>query len=76
MATITENVDITNLNGVGYLFGYPISHSMSPLLHQTVYDTMRLRRAQIPFPSSDISQFLPLLQDPKFFGKWKDNTLN
>lgn len=69
MATVNPIPDVAELNGVGYLFGYPIAHSMSPLLHQTVYKTLQLRRAQIPFPSSDVSQFLPLLRDPKFFGE-------
>jgi len=27
----------SHLDGVNYLFGHPISHSLSPLLHQTVY---------------------------------------
>jgi len=60
---------IEHLDRHGYLFGYPIAHSLSPLFHQTVYDHLGLRWSQLPLESTDISQFLRLLQDPKLYGK-------
>ena len=57
-----------HLDRVNYLFGYPIAHSLSPLLHQTVYDNLGLRWGQIPLESRDMDHFLTLVQDPKFFG--------
>lgn len=47
---------------------YPIAHSMSPLLHQTVYNGLGLNWAQLPLESTDMSLFLKLIQDPKFYG--------
>ncbi|KAF1999579.1 Aminoacid dehydrogenase-like protein [Amniculicola lignicola CBS 123094] len=52
----------------GYLFGHPIAHSMSPLLHQTVYDGLGLKWSQFPLDSMDMDLFLRLRQDPNFYG--------
>lgn len=53
----------------GYLFGHPIAHSMSPLLHQTVYDGLGLKWSQFPLDSLDMDLFLRLREDPRFYGK-------
>ncbi|KAI2479875.1 Quinate dehydrogenase [Pyrenophora tritici-repentis] len=52
----------------GYLFGHPITHSMSPLLHATVYASLSLPWAQHPLESLDIPLFLRLIRDPRFYG--------
>ena len=52
----------------GYLFGSPIAHSLSPLLHQTVYDGLGLNWTQFPLDSLDMPLFLKLRQHPKFYG--------
>lgn len=52
----------------GYLFGHPIAHSMSPLLHQTVYDDLGLKWSQVPLDSTDMADFLERIKDPKFYG--------
>ena len=52
----------------GYLFGHPIAHSMSPLLHQTVYDNLGLNWSQIPLDSTDMKLFLDLIKHPQFYG--------
>ncbi|CAA9965010.1 Quinate dehydrogenase [Pyrenophora teres f. maculata] len=52
----------------GYLFGHPITHSMSPLLHATVYASLGLPWAQHPLESLDIPLFLRLIQHPQFYG--------
>ncbi|KAK4997291.1 hypothetical protein LTR66_003266 [Elasticomyces elasticus] len=57
-----------HLDGVGYLFGYPIAHSLSPLFHRTIYDALGLNWTQFPLPSTDMSHFLRLMQDPRCFG--------
>lgn len=56
------------LDRVGYLFGHPINHSMSPLLHQVIYKDLNLRWAQLPLDSTDMNLFLGLMKDPKFYG--------
>lgn len=53
----------------GYLFGQKITHSLSPLLHQVVYDDLGLNWVQSRFDSADLSQFLQLAQDASFYGK-------
>ncbi|KAI7504704.1 shikimate/quinate 5-dehydrogenase [Hortaea werneckii] len=59
---------IEHLDRHGYLFGYPIAHSLSPIFHQTIYDNLGLRWSQLPLPSTDIQHFMQLLQHPKCFG--------
>ncbi|KAF1959622.1 hypothetical protein CC80DRAFT_590827 [Byssothecium circinans] len=59
---------IAKLDKHGYLFGHGISHSMSPLLHKTIYESLGLNWAQIPLDSTDMSLFLKLREDPKFYG--------
>jgi len=60
--------DSSHLERVNYLFGHPIAHSLSPLLHQTVYDNLNLKWSQLPLDSTDIPNFLRLTKDPKFYG--------
>ncbi len=60
--------ETSHLEGVNYLFGHPIAHSLSPLLHQTVYDNLKLKWSQIPLDSTDVPNFLRLTKDPKFYG--------
>ncbi|KAI8942405.1 Quinate dehydrogenase [Plenodomus lindquistii] len=68
MSTTTIVPDITQTERHGYLFGHPISHSMSPLLHQTVYDNLGLNWAQYPLDSTDMDLFLRLIRNPQFYG--------
>lgn len=60
---------VDHLDRHGYLFGYPIAHSLSPLLHQTIYNGLGLRWGQLLLPSTDMSQFLRLLRDERLYGK-------
>ena len=57
-----------NLDRVSYLFGHPISHSLSPLFHKTIYDFLSLNWAQLFHESLSIPSFMDLTRDPKFFG--------
>jgi quinate dehydrogenase len=69
MSTETVIPDTSHVERHGYLFGHPIAHSMSPLMHQTVYDGLGLNWSQYPLDSLDIDLFLRLREDPKFFGE-------
>ncbi|RDW77203.1 hypothetical protein BP6252_05256 [Coleophoma cylindrospora] len=57
-----------HLDKVGYLFGFPIAHSLSPLLHGTIYDSLSLNYEQHLFETSSLSACLPLMHSPKFYG--------
>ena len=63
--------DSSHLERHGYLFGHPIAHSMSPLLHQTVYDELGLKWSQLPLESTDMSLFLKLIRDPSCYGTYQ-----
>lgn len=41
---------------------------MSPLMHKTIFDTRGWNWQQMFLPSTDISHFLKLTEDEKFFG--------
>jgi quinate dehydrogenase len=41
----------SNLDGVAYLYGHPLLNSLSPPLHQTVYNALGLNWTQIPLSS-------------------------
>jgi len=68
MSTTTILPKITQTERHGYLFGHPIAHSMSPLLHQTVYDNLGLDWAQYPLDSTNMELFLQLIKHPQFYG--------
>jgi quinate dehydrogenase len=57
------------LDGIGVLFGYPIKHSMSPLLHDTGFRALGLRWRYSLLESRDIDEFLAVLKDPRCYGK-------
>ena len=61
--------DISSVERHGYLFGFPIAHSMSPLFHNTVYADLGLNWNQFYLESTDMEVFLKARQDPKFYGK-------
>lgn len=76
MATEAANGIITcqeprtdHLDGLGYLFGYPIAHSLSPLLHQTIFQSLGLNWDYFLLSSTDIKQFLRLIRSPKCYGQ-------
>ncbi|KAL2865457.1 shikimate dehydrogenase family protein [Aspergillus lucknowensis] len=65
-------------DGVAYLYGHPLRNSLSPPLHQTVYNALGLNWTQIPLSSADgpsytqspdITTFLASIRsNPKFVG--------
>ncbi|KAF1944396.1 Aminoacid dehydrogenase-like protein [Clathrospora elynae] len=68
MSTETRIPEVSQVERHGYLFGYPIAHSMSPLLHKTVYDNLGLNWRQYPLESRDMDLFLQLIKHPQFYG--------
>jgi quinate dehydrogenase len=68
MSLTNSTPDTSKVERHGYLFGYPIAHSMSPLLHQTVYDELGLDWSQLPLESTDMNLFLDLIKHPSFYG--------
>ncbi|VBB81285.1 Putative quinate dehydrogenase [Podospora comata] len=59
---------IQNLTKHGFLFGKKLAASMSPLLHDVVYQGLGLNWGQLRLDSDDMDLFLNLVQDPKFYG--------
>lgn len=59
---------VDHLDRHGYLFGQKITASMSPLLHDVVYQEIGLNWAQVRLDSTDMDLFLQLRQHPKFYG--------
>ena len=64
----TPKPSIAHLDRVTYLFGHPISHSLAPLLHQTIYDALGLKWSYFLIDSTNIPHFLSLIHEPKFIG--------
>lgn len=58
-----------HLERFGFLFGYPIAHSLSPLLHRTIFQNLGLNWDYFPLPSTDVESFLKLVRDPRCYGK-------
>ncbi|KAF4635978.1 hypothetical protein G7Y89_g2106 [Cudoniella acicularis] len=58
----------THLDRVSYLFGHPISHSLSPLLHGTIYESLNLNYAQHLYETTSLPACLALARSEKFFG--------
>jgi quinate dehydrogenase len=53
---------------VGYLFGYPIKHSLSPIVHDLVFKHLSLNYTYTLYESTSIQSFLALTKDPQFYG--------
>ncbi|PGH23356.1 hypothetical protein AJ80_02609 [Polytolypa hystricis UAMH7299] len=74
----------SHLDGVAYLYGHPLLNSLSPPLHQTIYNALQLNWIQLPLSSvygssstypppytrsPPIDKFLPNIRaNPKFVG--------
>jgi quinate dehydrogenase len=51
-----------------FLIGYPISHSMAPLLHKTLFKSVSLPWTFSLLETKDASKFLPALKQPTTIG--------
>ncbi|EME41482.1 hypothetical protein DOTSEDRAFT_73781 [Dothistroma septosporum NZE10] len=52
----------------GYLFGYPVAHSFSPLFHNAVFEQLGMPWGFQLLESTDMSQFLRLIKDDRLYG--------
>ncbi|KAF5002234.1 hypothetical protein FGRMN_540 [Fusarium graminum] len=59
---------ISQLDRHGYLFGKKLTASLSPFLHNVIYQDLGLKWGQIRLDSADINGFLELAQHPDFYG--------
>ncbi|KAL6877917.1 NAD(P)-binding protein [Trichoderma longibrachiatum] len=66
--TIHQDIERASLDKHCYLFGQKITHSLSPFLHQVIYDHLNLRWAQLRLDSSDLQLFLQLVQHLLCYG--------
>jgi quinate dehydrogenase len=64
-----QEPSISHLDGAGYLFGYPIAHSLSPLLHSTIFQSLGLNYDYFLLPSTDLPQFMRLVRGAKCYGE-------
>lgn len=53
---------------VGYLFGYPIAHSMSPLVHDTSFRALDLKWSYSLLESKDIDDFIKRVREASCYG--------
>lgn len=60
---------VDHLDRHGYLFGQKLTASLSPLLHDVVYQNLGLDWAQVRLDSTDMDLFLRLRQHPRFYGQ-------
>ncbi|KAI5777579.1 hypothetical protein EDC01DRAFT_403611 [Geopyxis carbonaria] len=51
-----------------HLFGTPLSHSLSPTLHASIFNTLSLPWTYTPYASDTLEPVLPLLGCPSFAG--------
>ncbi|KAF4551739.1 Quinate dehydrogenase-like protein [Elsinoe fawcettii] len=58
----------SHLDRYGFLFGNPISHSLSPLFHNTIYADLGLKWEQFFLESASLPDCLQYLHDPAFYG--------
>lgn len=66
--TINVPPPILNLERHGFLFGYPIKHSLSPLLQSTCFKHLNLKWSFSLLESTDMALFLHLLKDKRLYG--------
>jgi quinate dehydrogenase len=61
--------DPSSLERVAYLVGFPIAHSLSPLLHYTIYSSIGKPWGQNLYETRDLNEFLEhMRKDQKFLG--------
>ncbi|KAF4981671.1 hypothetical protein FZEAL_2558 [Fusarium zealandicum] len=60
--------EVSKLQRHGYLFGQKLTHSLSPFLHNVIYQDLGLRWGQVRLDSADIPSFMKLAEHPDFYG--------
>lgn len=62
--------EVSKLERHGYLFGQKITHSLSPFLHDVIYQNLGLKWGQVRLDSADMNNFLELIKHPNFYGEY------
>ncbi|KAH7150264.1 hypothetical protein B0J13DRAFT_549830 [Dactylonectria estremocensis] len=65
--TLASN-EVSQLDRHGYLFGKKLTHSLSPFLHNIIYQELGLRWGQVRLDSADIPAFMELARHRDFYG--------
>ncbi|KAL6903021.1 NAD(P)-binding protein [Trichoderma evansii] len=65
---VINETERAGLDKHGYLFGKKLTHSLSPFLHQVIYDHLNLHWSQLRLDSADLQLFLELVQHPSCYG--------
>jgi quinate dehydrogenase len=61
--------DPSSLDRLSYLVGYPIAHSLSPLLHYTLFSKLGINWAELLYETKDLLSFVKLMKsEPKIIG--------
>lgn len=63
-----QSNQVSQLERHGYLFGKKLTASLSPFLHNVIYQDLGLNWGQVRLDSADIPGFLKLAQHPDFYG--------
>lgn len=63
-----QSNQVSQLERHGYLFGKKLTASLSPFLHNVVYQDLGLNWGQVRLDSADIPAFLKLAEHPDFYG--------
>lgn len=63
------STQVSLLEKHGYLFGQKITNSLSPFLHNVIYQHLGLKWGQVRLDSADMAGFLQLIQHRDFYGK-------
>jgi quinate dehydrogenase len=68
-----QSNQVSQLERHGYLFGKKLTASLSPFLHNVIYQDLGLNWGQVRLDSADIPGFLKLAQHPDFYGMFLTN---
>jgi quinate dehydrogenase len=61
--------DPSSLDRVAHLVGFPIAHSLSPLLHHTIFSNLGMNWAELLYETKDLDSFVALMRsEPKIMG--------
>lgn len=69
-----QSNQVSQLQRHGYLFGKKLTASLSPFLHNVIYQDLGLKWGQVRLDSADIPGFLELAQHPDFYGTFHSLT--
>lgn len=64
---------LPNKDGIAYLYGHPLRNSLSPPLHQTVYNALGLNWTQIPLSTANGSSYTKSPEIATFLSSIKSN---